>query len=181
LAALRVLRTWGIYSPIGQIKLETAHEQRALVCQFLGWLELLALLPLSVLGLRQLTKNNTEVWPLLSLPILVTVTSALTYGNGRFRIAAEPALLILGSAGLLTHTDRLRRLLVQLPVVRSGCGRAIGRRVGRGAWRGSARTSCPAGTDLTPIGALRARPGRHRRTPGPGIVRPDVSSHPVPR
>jgi hypothetical protein len=108
LAVVRILRTWGLYSPFGQMRFEEKIEQRNFSWQFLGWLELLMLLPLSVLGVQQLRRRRIAVWPLLSVVALVTVTSALTYGNGRFRIAAEPALLVLGGTGLLTLADRLR-------------------------------------------------------------------------
>jgi hypothetical protein len=109
LAVVRILRTWGLYSPFGQMRFEEAIEQRNFTWQLIGWIELLMLLPLSVLGVHQLRRMRTAVWPLLSLVVLVTVTSALTYGNGRFRIAAEPALLVLGGTGLLTLRNRLRR------------------------------------------------------------------------
>lgn len=108
LAGVRALRTWGIYSPVGQMHFETDIEQRSFSWQFLGWMMLLALLPLSVIGARQLRRKRIAVWPLLSLAVLVTVTSALTYGNGRFRMAAEPALLVLGGAGLLELAHRIR-------------------------------------------------------------------------
>jgi hypothetical protein len=134
LAGVRALRTWGIYSPVGQMHFETDIEQRSFSWQFLGWMELLVLLPLSVIGVQQLRRKRIAVWPLLSLAVLVTVTSALTYGNGRFRMAAEPAVLVLGGAGLLKlahgfrgsrrpgETRRVKRRAVGSPPVPSAAG-----------------------------------------------------------
>jgi hypothetical protein len=128
LTVVRILRTWGLYSPFGQMRFEEAIEQRNFTWQLIGWVELLLLLPLSALGVRQLRRNGTAVWPLLSLMVLVTVTSALTYGNGRFRIAAEPALLVLGGTGLLT----LRRALDIGASFRPGLRQQVRRSCGQG-------------------------------------------------
>jgi hypothetical protein len=48
------------------------------------------------------------VWPLLSTVALVSLTTVLTYGNQRFRIAAEPALLVLAATGLVALAPRAR-------------------------------------------------------------------------
>ena len=48
---------------------------------------------------------------LMLLPIPAALfTVAITFGNTRYRIAAEPAMILLGSVGLVAIADRLARL-----------------------------------------------------------------------
>jgi hypothetical protein len=48
------------------------------------------------------------LWPLLATVITVTMVAALTYGQQRFRIAAEPSILVLAAAALVALWDRFR-------------------------------------------------------------------------
>ena len=40
--------------------------------------------------------------------VFVTLVAALSYGSTRFRVAAEPAIVVLASVGALALLDRLR-------------------------------------------------------------------------
>lgn len=125
--AVRWLRTFGFYDSARQVRFE-ALEWRKARWQTLGMRMYWALLPFAALGTAVLVRRRPgraaheerrpgtpaheerrPVWPLLSTVALVSLTTALTYGNQRFRIAAEPALLVLAATGV---TAVLRRLAI---------------------------------------------------------------------
>lgn len=58
------------------------------------------LLPLALIGVVLLLPRRARVWPLLSTAVVVALTTALTYGQQRFRIAAESSLIILAAVSV---------------------------------------------------------------------------------
>jgi hypothetical protein len=52
-------------------------------------------------GTIVLVRRRRVVWPLLATYVLVVVTTAVTYGNQRFRMAAEPATVVLAAVALV--------------------------------------------------------------------------------
>jgi hypothetical protein len=66
------------------------------------------LLPFAFAGAVILRRRHRLAWPLVATAVTVTVLSASTYGQQRFRIAAEPALLVLAAVALVGLTGRLR-------------------------------------------------------------------------
>ena len=54
---------------------------------------------LGIVGAVALGRRKQAVWPLVAPIFVVVLTVALTYGNQRFRAAAEPAVVVLGVAG----------------------------------------------------------------------------------
>jgi hypothetical protein len=70
------------------------------------------LLPFAAAGTVVLVRRAQSgwrcVWPLLSTFVLVSLTAVLTYGNQRFRIAAEPALVVLAATGMVALAERVR-------------------------------------------------------------------------
>ncbi|MEA2399513.1 MAG: hypothetical protein QOK25_3069 [Thermoleophilaceae bacterium] len=98
----RVLRTWSLYPfhAIGQVR-EAAFikGQR----EWLLWATLVsawAAMALSLAGAVGLRRRAFNMVPLLAPLALVTVASALFYGDVRFRDAAEVSLVVLAAAGL---------------------------------------------------------------------------------
>ena len=61
------------------------------------------------------------MWPLIATAVTVTLTAAATYGQQRFRVAAEPAVLV-GAAVSIVWV--LRRFGVQHSVARMMPGSA---------------------------------------------------------
>ena len=116
--AVRWLRTFGFYDTKFQVRFETFTEWRKPRWQTLGMRMYWALLPFAAVGTVVLVRRRQRVWPLVSTFVLVSVTTALTYGNERFRIAAEPALLVFAATGI---TVLLRLLRARFA---SGAGRA---------------------------------------------------------
>jgi len=103
--AVRELRTWGLYAPRQQIEFESL-EGRPRRWQQVGTVMYWVLLPLAVGGAAILVRRRVRVWPLLSAGVVVVLSTALTYGQQRFRAAAEPAILVLAAAALVAVARR---------------------------------------------------------------------------
>jgi hypothetical protein len=99
-AVARWLRTFGLFRPGQQTELE-ALEGRPLDWEragtFLYWL----LAPLAIGGLVLLLRRHATVWPLVATLVTVTVSTVITYGTQRFRITAEPAIVVLAATALV--------------------------------------------------------------------------------
>jgi 4-amino-4-deoxy-L-arabinose transferase-like glycosyltransferase len=104
-AVVRVLRTWGLYAPRQQIDFESL-EGRPRSWQRIGTVMFWILLPFAIAGTFVLRRRRRLVWPLAAAALTVTLVSAATYGQQRFRIAAEPALLVLSAVALVALTRR---------------------------------------------------------------------------
>jgi hypothetical protein len=98
-AATRVLRTFGVWRPRQQLH-EEAREGRDHTLLVAGYVLYLALAVASVAGVVIGRRRHLRIGPLVGAIGLVVVTSAATYGNERFRIAAEPSLLVLAAVAL---------------------------------------------------------------------------------
>ncbi len=106
-AAARVLRTFGVFRPGQQIELE-ALEGRPIGWERAGtWLDWI-LMPLAVGGLVIGYRRRIPIWPLIAPVIMVVISSVLTYGNQRFRIGAEPTIVIGAAIALVTLTRAAR-------------------------------------------------------------------------
>ncbi len=99
-AVARVLRTFGLFRPAQQIQLD-ALEGRPEQWQRWGtWLEW-AMYPLAAAGLVILVRRKAPAWPLLAALVSVVVASAATYGGQRFRIGAEPTIVVATATALV--------------------------------------------------------------------------------
>ena len=99
-SAVRVLRTWGAYAPSQQVNFESL-EGRPRAWQMRGTVMYWVLAPLAVAGAVILRRRRRLLWPLAATAVAVTIVAASTYGQQRFRIAAEPALLVLAAVTLV--------------------------------------------------------------------------------
>ena len=106
--AVRVLRTWGLYAPRQQVSFESL-EGRPRAWQLLGTFMYWVLVPFAIAGAVLLRCRRRLLWPLVATAVTVTITAASTYGQQRFRIAAEPAILVLAAVTLVEISGSLRR------------------------------------------------------------------------
>jgi 4-amino-4-deoxy-L-arabinose transferase-like glycosyltransferase len=106
----RLLRTWGLFRPHQQIN-EAALEGRPVRWETIGTRMYWVLLVLAVGGLVAALRSRARVWPLLATVVMVSVSTLATYGNQRFRVGAEPAIVILAATGLVAGASSLRKRL----------------------------------------------------------------------
>jgi 4-amino-4-deoxy-L-arabinose transferase-like glycosyltransferase len=110
--AVRVLRTWGLYSPRQQIEFESL-EGRPRSWQWAGTIMYWVMLPFAAIGAVLLVRRRTPVWPLLATAVVVVLTSAAAYGQQRFRVAAEPAIVVLAAVAISAGVGGVGRRVVQ--------------------------------------------------------------------
>ncbi|HEY3670498.1 MAG TPA: glycosyltransferase family 39 protein [Acidimicrobiia bacterium] len=107
-AAARVLRTFGAFHVSQELNVESfeGRPHAWLVAGFVGyWL----LVPFAIVGVVLLLLARALLWPLVAPFAAVAIGTVLTYGNQRFRIGAEPPLVILAAVAFVAIAARLRR------------------------------------------------------------------------
>lgn len=118
LAYARLGRVWGYYKPTQQIKLD-GIERRELPVSRVGLAMFYSLAIASVGGLLELRRRRVPLSPLLAPVIAVSLAAIVFYGTTRFRAAAEPSLVLLGSVGLValfTMVSRRRHPAEAAPI-----------------------------------------------------------------
>jgi 4-amino-4-deoxy-L-arabinose transferase-like glycosyltransferase len=106
LVPVRVLRTWDLYQP--RRALDSA-EGRAKWAETAGVIAYFLLLPLAIAGAVLLRRRFKAAFLILLAPaLLVTVSSAIGYGNPRFRHAFEISIVVLAALALVTLAERRR-------------------------------------------------------------------------
>ncbi|HEU5085357.1 MAG TPA: glycosyltransferase family 39 protein [Acidimicrobiales bacterium] len=109
-AVVRVLRTFQLWEPEQQARLATFEGRRLLTERITGWLTW-GTLGLAAAGALHLARRRqlVDLW-ILGMPVvLVAVVAAGTYGNPRFRIAAEVPLLLLAALAVRVGAQALGR------------------------------------------------------------------------
>jgi len=100
---------WGLYRPIGLLRIERFVETRELLPAEAGlglFYALAALSGVAAMAFRR--PGGPTALPCVGLIATVSVTAALTYGTTRFRAPADVGLVVLASAGVsvLAHSRR---------------------------------------------------------------------------
>ena len=108
-AAARLGRLWDVYRPWTQGVFFSGIEGRHSRATRLGLVIYWALLPFAVLGAFLLRGRRRGLWILLAPVAMVTLVGVTTYGNTRFRMAAEPSIVLLAAVGLEALAVRVRR------------------------------------------------------------------------
>jgi len=91
--AARVGRTFGLYQPQEQIFLDTSVETKEPVLGEVGLAVWYAVAVTGAIGLVGLRRAGRPVFPILAVVASVVVIVAVIYGNTRFRLPAELALM----------------------------------------------------------------------------------------
>jgi hypothetical protein len=115
-AAVRVLRSFDLWSPSFSTQFEADIGNRDVNVYRVGVAMYYLLLPLAVAGAVLLRRRGEPLGILLAPFALVVVVSILGYGTPRFRAPAEVPLLVLAAVALVGLAARLRE--------RRGAGRA---------------------------------------------------------
>ncbi len=113
--AARVGRSFELFRPAQGWGIESFFEGRDLTVEKAGVLLYYPLALLAVLGALILRRRRGPVW-LLGAPFVLVLTTSLTaYGITRFRVVAEPALVVLAAIGIHALATRLRAGAVLRP------------------------------------------------------------------
>jgi 4-amino-4-deoxy-L-arabinose transferase-like glycosyltransferase len=92
-------RLLGVYTP-GQIARYSAGEGRPRWASYLGIASFLALLPLATAGGIWLRRRRVRIWLLFTPVWVVLISAAVFYGTPRFRVPAEPTVVVLAAVGI---------------------------------------------------------------------------------
>jgi 4-amino-4-deoxy-L-arabinose transferase-like glycosyltransferase len=103
---VRVLRTWDLWQPHRQVDLA---EGRARWAETAGVIAYFLLLPFALGGAVLLWRRDRGAAAILLAPaLLVTLSSAIGYGNPRFRQAFEMSIVVLAAAAVVAVAERRR-------------------------------------------------------------------------
>jgi peptidoglycan/LPS O-acetylase OafA/YrhL len=144
--AARVGRTFGLYQPQEQILLDTSVETKEPVLGQVGLLAWYAIAVGGAIGLVGLRRAGRPIFPIVATVGSVVVTVAVIYGNTRFRLPAELALMF--PAG------------VSLDAALAGGRRQWRALVGRRRTAAAAAADPPPDTAADPPGGLGSSTGR---------------------
>jgi hypothetical protein len=96
--AARIGRTWGVYRPADMISFNEGEGREPWTTR-VGMVAYYPLVLAAIGGAVLLARRRgwRMLWPLVVPAIVVTVGAATTYGQTRFRAAAEPSIVVLAA------------------------------------------------------------------------------------
>ncbi len=97
--AARIGRDWGLFRPTDMITFNESEGRPQWVTR-LGMWWYYPLLVLAIAGAVILRRRKVRQWFLAVPPIIVTVGAVLSYGQTRFRVPAEPVIVVLAAVSL---------------------------------------------------------------------------------
>ena len=105
--AARIGRDWSLFRPLDMLSWNQ-NEGRPQWVTGLGLAFFYPLLALSIGGVVVLWRRRVAVWPLLAPAVVVTASTLASYGQTRFRVEAEPSLVVLASVALVAASASWR-------------------------------------------------------------------------
>ena len=99
----RAARELGLFKPLQQLRLEQEINGRPYDPAFIGLLMFYALSLLAIAGAVTLRRRRVTLVPFVGILVGVVVTSMLTFGETRYRVPLDVAVVVLGAVAL----DRL--------------------------------------------------------------------------
>jgi 4-amino-4-deoxy-L-arabinose transferase-like glycosyltransferase len=106
--AAREGRTFGYFRPAQQLRLDGQRGTNPWILR-VGFAAYWLLLLLAVIGGVVLRRRRVPIYPLLAVPLTVAISTALTFGQTRYRGPAEIALVLLAAVGIDNLTEQARR------------------------------------------------------------------------
>jgi 4-amino-4-deoxy-L-arabinose transferase-like glycosyltransferase len=107
IVAARIGRTWSLYRPLDGEAVGEAEGRPSWVT-ILGLIAYYPLLLLAIAGVQILRRRRASVWQLLVLPAVVTASMLVSYGQTRYRVSAEPIIVVLAAVALVALASSLR-------------------------------------------------------------------------
>jgi 4-amino-4-deoxy-L-arabinose transferase-like glycosyltransferase len=105
---VRVLRVWDVWKPRSSAIYEASIADRHVDAQRAAMVALYLLAPFAIGGAVVLRRRGEPLRILLVPIVFVTLVAALSYGSTRFRVAAEPAIVVLAAVGGAALWERSR-------------------------------------------------------------------------
>jgi 4-amino-4-deoxy-L-arabinose transferase-like glycosyltransferase len=96
---LRELRGWSLWR-VRQMAFYNTGEGREQWASWIGAVQLWLLAPVAVAGGVVLHRRRVRLLPLVAMPVLVVIVTAIFYGIPRFRLPAEITIVVLAAAAL---------------------------------------------------------------------------------
>ena len=91
---------FAVYDPVQTVRFDILTEGRTFKISVAGLVMYYPLVALAIVGAWTQRRAGEPLSPLLTWVGLVVVTAAISFGNSRYRVSAEPAFVILGAVGL---------------------------------------------------------------------------------
>ena len=105
----RIGRMWGVYDTADQLRLDALVDRRPLAVSTLGFVQYVALLPLAAFGTMLLWRRRESLLAVAAWIPIATFTAAISFGNTRYRTAAEVSIVVLAAVALDVLADRRRQ------------------------------------------------------------------------
>ena len=111
--AARVGRTFGVYAPLQQSRLDSARgtDGHATPLRLIraGFVFYWLLLPFAIAGVIVARRRHIALWPILAFIVTVVIAVAITFGETRYRAGAEVPIVLLAALGVDGVLRRVRR------------------------------------------------------------------------
>jgi 4-amino-4-deoxy-L-arabinose transferase-like glycosyltransferase len=112
--AAREGRTWGLFAPMQQSRLDSArgmspNHATPLWLIRTGFVVYWLLLPFAVAGAFVARRRHIPLWPLVAFIMTVAVAVAITFGETRYRAGAEIPIVLLAALGIDAAVRAVRR------------------------------------------------------------------------
>jgi 4-amino-4-deoxy-L-arabinose transferase-like glycosyltransferase len=105
--AARVGRLWNLYAPRNDLNYGLLWARQKTTAT-VGMVMYALMVPFALLGVIVLRRRRTPTFPLLAMFLLAMVVAVIAFGFSRYRLSAEPALVVLAAVGAERLTARLR-------------------------------------------------------------------------
>ena len=103
--AARVARDWGLFRPNDMLFINEAEGRPRWLTE-LGLYFYYPLVLLAIVGAIVLRRRRVRMWFLLVPPVIVTAGALLSYGQTRFRVPAEPVIVVLAAVAITAVVQR---------------------------------------------------------------------------
>ncbi len=101
-------RAWGWYRPFQNVQLDNDIETKPKAAGYPALFMLWILEAASIAGFFVMRRRKIPVIPTLALIVNVVISTAITFGQSRYRSSAEVALVLMGTAGFVGLADFVR-------------------------------------------------------------------------